>query len=68
MWHGDRDVEVETVLAHLGVGVPHLRPGESGEHHVFDLDAAVRLGDGVADTRPSGIKEGIYAITLSLDE
>ena len=53
MRHRHGDVEVQAVLAHLRVGVPHLGPGEAGEHHVLDLNAAVGLGHGVADAGPS---------------
>ena len=40
---GDDNVEVETVLAERGVGVPRLRALEARPHGVLDLNAGVRV-------------------------
>lgn len=55
------DVQIQTVLAQVRVGVPHLLPFEAGEVFVLLLIATVRKLGGVDEVvRPATDRDGFF--------
>lgn len=55
---GHPDIEVQAVLVHLSVGVPHLAALEAGERRVHELVAGVGVGVGLVHPRPPALGLG----------